>query len=593
MPRLAVWFVQGVGMLEIVSGCLIVAASGMPLVRGVAPEDRWAEAVARAGLNAAGTVVTIGRSIEGREIFAVRLQGDRAHEGERRPTLVVVAGLDGRHVVGSRIALGLIERIAREHRDALRFADLCVVVCANPDGMHRFEHSRPVLNDGSNASRRSGWREDEDRDRRIDEDGPRDLNGDGVVSQMRVPRESAGRLRGIEPAEVPEPDEPRLSRRADAARGETAVFAVIAEGEDRDGDGLVGEDPEAAIDLGSNFPYHWPEFDGRAGPAPLSEPETRALADWLLAMPELVAVLEYGPNDNLINVPVGGKMDQTGEAPISGGVLDADRPFFEAAAKLFKESTAIEGVGGVSRSFDGSLTGWAYAHLGVTSLVTPGWVRPDLVKRSEAKPAGDGAPDEPRRKMPDTEDGKWLSYSDSQPAQSRGFLPWTSFAHPQLGPVEIGGWIPAYRFNPAIGGGVGAEGIESTVADQAKFISGLMSSLPRLIVEPARVQRLGARSWRVTVAASNVGALPTRTAMGVKANRWPPTRWELRAEPERVLAGRRVQGAASIAPGRVLTAEWVIAGDAGTEVEIALLSPECGDRVVSARLTEAAAEDRP
>lgn len=580
------------------TGCSAWAIAGTVVLWGgpwASAGDRWSDAVELAARQAGGEVTTIGRSVEGRPLLAVRLRGEGAGAGERRPTLVVIAGLDGRHIAGSRIALGLIERLGRERDAVLRGVDVAVVACGNPDGLSRFEDSRPQQDDGSNAARRGGSREDADRDRRVDEDGPIDVNGDGFITQMRVRRGAAGMLRDLTPSEVGEPVEPRLLRRAEAARGERPEFVLLPEGRDQDGDGLIGEDPARGVDLNANFPYHWPEFEGGAGPYPLSEPETRALADWLLAMPELVAVLEYGPNDNLVSIPEGGKMDATGEAPISGGVLDADRPLFEAASRMFKDATGIGGVGGVTRSFDGSLVGWAYAQLGVQALVTPGWVRPDLVKRSEeaggAKPAAEADPPTspaPAKPMPDTEDGRWLAYSDAQVESERGFVDWTVFDHPQLGSVEIGGWKAGFRLNPPPSG----PGLEATIEGQWRFVRALAESLPRLEVEPVRIEAVGDRTWRITAPATNTGRMPTRAAMGVKANRWPPTRWELRVDPGRVLAGRRVQGVASVAPGAVFAGRWVVAGEPGERVELALLSPECGDRVISVTLGAGAEEER-
>src|SRR5436190_1732753 len=80
------------------------------------------------------------------------------------------------------------------------------------------------------------------RDRRIDEDGPMDMNGDGVITQMRIKNPRAGLVPGLVATEIAEADDPRLLRRADAGKGERPEWAVITEGQDRDGDGLIAED---------------------------------------------------------------------------------------------------------------------------------------------------------------------------------------------------------------------------------------------------------------------------------------------------------------------------------------------------------------
>lgn len=586
---------------------LIVAAAVSVAAAGVAwadEPDLWAEAIRAAIGSNAGRVTeeTIGRSVGGRPLRAIRVTGGTA--GAVRPTVVIVAGLDGRHVAGARIAIGVLAEVIGAGADATARADLVVIPCVNPDGMARFMDRRPRRDDGSNASSRATAREDDDRDRRIDEDAPADLNGDGLVTQMRVKRPHPGLLRDAAATEVAEPDDPRLMRKADASKGESGEYAVVTEGLDADGDGRVAEDGPTGVDLESNFPYHWPEFQGAAGPTPLSESESRSLAEWLLAHPEVVAIVEYAPNDNLARAPESGKMDATGEAPISGGILDDDKPLYAWAAAAFKDATAITGTGGVTRSFDGSFEGWAYAQLGVAAFVTPGWVRPDLCARKEpdqsekAKPApvktDPATPDKPpeskpaaEKKEPDSEDGKWMALSDQRVAAGGGggavgFVDWKPFDHPQLGRVEIGGWVPGFRIDaPEVD-------MERVKKDQTAFVRKLLSAAPVLEVSPVRVEKMGERVWKVGVSATNTGMLATRTAMGVRCRRLPPTRWEIDLPPERVMAGRKVQGQSSVAAGGQVSAEWVVIGDAGGSVSVKLLSPEAGDRTIEVKLAPAA-----
>jgi hypothetical protein len=81
--------------------------------------------------------------------------------------------------------------------------------------------------------------------------------------------------------------------------------------------------------------------------------------------------------------------------------------------------------------------------------------------------------------------------------------------------------------------------------------------------------------------------MATRTAMGVRARRLAPTRWELEVPPERVVSGDRVRSSASVAgSGGRIEAEWVVVGEAGGEVRLRLVSPEAGEREVVVRLEE-------
>ena len=52
---------------------------------------------------------------------------------------------------------------------------------------------------------------------------------------------------------------------------------------------------------------------------------------------------------------------------------------------------------------------------------------------------------------PGTDDAKWLKYSHQQAAAEggkSGYVDWHPFKHPQLGDVEVGGFLPLFKDNP-------------------------------------------------------------------------------------------------------------------------------------------------
>ncbi len=136
---------------------------------------------------------------------------------------------------------------------------------------------------------------DNDNDGRIDEDGPEDLNKDGVISMMRV-KDPLGPY-------MIHPDDPRLLRRADAQKGERGGYAVYWEGTDNDGDGFYNEDGAGGVDINRNFQHQYPYYQVDAGPHMASEAETRGVLDYMLARRNIAAVLTFGESDNLIAPP--------------------------------------------------------------------------------------------------------------------------------------------------------------------------------------------------------------------------------------------------------------------------------------------------
>mgnify|MGYP000355230044 CR=1 FL=1 len=192
--------------------------------------------------------------------------------------------------------------------------------------------------------------------------------------------------------------------------------------------------------------------------------------------------------------------------------------------------------------------------------------------------------DKDKKKGADSDDRKWILLSDRRAAAGgpAGFIEWTPFDHPQLGRIEIGGWIPGFRLNPP------DSEVEPLIDRQTAFINELMRMLPRLTIDEPTIERLGEQLWRVRVRVVNEGVMPTRIAMGVKTRRLPATRWEIDLPAERVVSGSRVQSKVSIAgSGGQLVGEWVVVGVAGGEVKVRLLSSEYGDRELTVGLQAA------
>lgn len=590
---------------------------------------------AAAESNGRVTLESMGTSREGRPLHVLRVGA------EGKPSLLIVAGLNAMHTVGIEAALGVARKIGAEHAGLLETHSVYVLPCADPDTLERLKTASP-----RRESARKISPVDDDRDARVDEDPPADLNGDGVISVMRVYNPPPAS--GIEATEVIDSTDPRLTRKPDRMKGEAANVAILVEGRDHDGDGLIAEDGVDGTDLTTNFPWKWPEFKDGAGPSPLCEPETRAIAEWLYAHDNVVAVLVFGPHDNLVKTPDAGRFDASGRVP--EGIENDDKPYYEEIGKIFKEVTRMTGA--PSNDPGGSLHGWAYAHMGLYSFATPVWVRPDLVKQEEgasAAPAPDAAPKDdadkpgeptdaeiqemiaefqsaPReqrralmeklRTMPpavqdrvrasmsgrggggaagaagrptrpqagapasDADDAKWLKYSDES-RNGEGFIAFQPFEHPQLGPVEIGGFVPGFKLNPP------SSELPGLIDQQTAFVAALMSKLPRIEVSEPTVESLGADLWRVTIRVSNTGYLPSRAAIAGKTRRLPSLRVQLDVPEDRVLAGDRLTRVPAL-PGsggsRII--QWVVRGEENSVIGANVKAGEYADSPVSITLRQ-------
>ncbi|MBK7404240.1 MAG: hypothetical protein IPJ41_06300 [Phycisphaerales bacterium] len=288
--------------------------------------------------------IQIGKSAAGRAISAWRLgspEPDALGRGpDERPALLIVAGLDGRHDFGSRVALSLIDRLISDHADLLATSTIYIVPDLNPDNDALFDRAGAPKADFGRAPRTA----DADGDGRFDEDPAEDLNGDGMITMMRVKDPSPDS--GLRATLVLDPDDPRRLRAPDAAKGEIPHYALLIEGIDNDGDGKYNEDGFAGaggggVDLDRNFSSLWPEHADGAGRYPFSEPETRALVEWLMTRDNILCALAYTPADNILNTPDTGKYAQDGREP--SGIEDGDKAVYAKVQEVFKKATEETG----------------------------------------------------------------------------------------------------------------------------------------------------------------------------------------------------------------------------------------------------------
>lgn len=618
--------------------------------RTILTESPTASSVIGVGRRPMASIVDrsqIGRSSGNKPIYVYRISGGDG-DADAKPGLLVVAGLDARHTGGATIARALVDEL--EGNPALENTTIYVVANANPDAAGRKNPAEQ--SPGGTLSK-----EDADRDGRLDEDGPQDLNGDGFITMMRTTEPSP--KYGVALTHVVDPDQPRLMRRADASKGEVATHAMLPEASDQDGDGKMGEDGVGGVDLNKNFPYRWPEYGNGNGAYPLSEPESKALATWLLDRPNIVATIVYGPHDTIINVPGASGYDHTGRVPT--GLERADKELMDRLSESYKEATELKQAD--KESLDGSFAGWAYAHLGLVTIATNPWQRPEPPKEEgetdeaaeeqEEQPAEEPKPDEPpfvmigdyklvltqealqasmaeiqtlspqeqqermeafqalpaetqqrimniaqgapdpmaeqeeakpdrptrapRKTGKDSDDAKWLAYAD---LVGEGYVDWQPFDHPQLGEVEIGGFVPGFKMNAP------QDAIDGIVETQTKFIEQLLGMMPRVEIDEPVVEKVGDGVWRITLTAHNEGELPTRTALGAKARRLTPYVLALDLPQDKLLSGSTINRTDSLAPGETMRAEWLVLADDGSTLNAQLRTEEFGTTDIEIELAE-------
>jgi hypothetical protein len=480
----------------------------------IAPDDLVARVEALVVASTTAQMHEVARTDEDRGLFVVAI-GEEETPG--RPGVLIVADPDGDRPIASQVALGLIEHLLSADARITQVASVYVVPVANPDGAaHAFAGENP-------------WRGravDDDRDGRTDEDPAEDINDDGLVLQMRVP-DPTGAWRRDE-------TDQRAMVEADRAKGEAGGYRLLTEGVDNDADRVTNEDGIGGVRLEANWPHRWREHARDAGPFQLSEPESHGLIEFMLAHPNISTVIVLGSEDNTAE-PTDGVADAN---------PDSTEPLTDDASllRLFGERL-WDGVDEKPRGAEhgaGGFADWAYYQYGALVVESAVWSPPlDVPDPDDSE--GDESDDEAAEADEDegesptpSDEAKLLAWNDATYAGD-AFATWSPYEHPELGAVEIGGWLPLTRHNPT------AEAIPALVARWAGLVASLADDLPRIEWVKVEVVEAADRLFDARATLMNGRLLPTMPVMGERTRRPLPIRVRLELpDGAELVAGRSV-----------------------------------------------------
>ncbi len=455
-----------------------------------APEEVAAALEELVSMHLSWDLIQIGTSPEGRPLYVLSIPGPQlaGNPAPGAPAILVVANLEGDRLGAGEVALNLAQNLSANF-PLLEKAHLFLMPMANPDAVAHVLHGE------------GNWRgapTDNDRDGRVDEDGAHDINGDGQVLWMRVPTPGGQWLA--------EPKDSRLSRKAKTDDGEAGEFRLLREGADTDGDRLENEDGKGGIQLEANFPHRWQQYDPAAGPYQLSEPESRALVDFVLLHPEICLALVLDNEDNLTDPPQG-EDKSTIQSTIP---LKADATLIKILRKGWQSEDDQEKVLGEEHQH-GNFADWLYFQRGILVLESALWSPP-----LEMKEEGEAKPKEEAKDL--SKEQKLLAWAERWYGD-KAFVPWQDFHHPTLGDITIGGWKPLLRTNPPI------SLIPQLRSRTEAILSSLGPQLAKLSWEKVEVKALdGQQVFEARATLVNPHTMPTDTAMAIANRKHLPLR---------------------------------------------------------------------
>lgn len=455
------------------------------------------------------TLHTIGKSYLGKDLLVLEITNKSAGKGIEKPGYWIDGNLHASEVMGAEVCLKTIQTLVDEYgkNDTITHLvdtrTIYIMPKLNPDGSDHYL-TKP------DRMRSSVRPHDTDRDGALDEDPPEDLDGDGYITQMRI-RDETGPMKTS-------PDDPRLLVRC--KEDEKGEWRVYSEGIDNDDDGRYNEDGVGGLDINRNWPGQWQQevIQRGAGPYPLSEPETRAVADFLLKHTNVTGLINHHMSGNFVYRPPNNRHFN----PITGEeefMPPEDERIFGVFGDKYSEFLKkqpvrkVLGRGGPPRrgAIWGVMIGWAYDHYGVFS-----WV-PEMGSYNVFcdYDSNGTASQEERLKWNDTEmDGKI-------------FIDWKPYDHPNLGKVEIGGFISKI-YNKKFKSYTNVlctpgEVFEEFLVNHTKWNLYLVSMSPLVRITDVEVTPMEARFYKISAKVQNQGYLPTNVTQQAIRNRTAKT----------------------------------------------------------------------
>ncbi len=238
----------------------------------------------------------------------------------------------------------------------------------------------------------------------------------------------------------------------------------------------------------------------------------------------------------------------------------------EYAAFLKNENFSIENLD-PEPAKDGSFELWAYYHLGVPSFSMRLFSAPKVkatAKAEEKKQAETKAEDAEKEKKKELKveliekEKALLAWSEKE-WNGKGFVEWQKIQHPQLGEVEIGGFIPYLETTPK------PERIDSLLNAQLPWLLQLSKKMPDIKLGENKLTDLGAGVYKLELFVENRGYLPYPIGMGQWNSHPAPVVVLLEGEIE-LLEGISRTPLGFIGGNQVKKLTWLLKAKKGSEI---------------------------
>jgi hypothetical protein len=426
---------------------------------------------------------------EGRNQYAAALTNQKTGTSLSKPALYIDGNIHAGEVTAAEAAMYTLDYLLTNYesdskcKEVLDHYTLYIIPRVSPDGAEKYLSTPYTL--------RSAPREYMYKKGGIKKE---DLDNDGVIRMMRIPTPYGAWKKDPEDADL------MVFRQPCDTEGE--FYDIYPEGilnETENDNNLKCEKDVWGLDFNRNFPLGWfPEARQEgAGKYPLSNPETKALVDFVLAHNNIGGAAIGHTSGGLFLYPPG-TMASAKAFPSDMNVMKSISAMGEKLLS-YKPMNIFDSFMSNQEHFDsGALDDWFYQSQGIPAYTVEFW---DVcTKAGAAYEWGQKETDKQKDLKRFNAVLAWVKTNAPE-----YYVPWHTISHPSFGKVEIGGFNSKFTMqNPP------EKFLQHECEQDALFNISFILSLPKLVMDSVTSDRISDHMYKVTAVLGNHGYMSTR-----------------------------------------------------------------------------------
>jgi hypothetical protein len=438
---------------------------------------------------------SIGKTSKGRELWLMEVTNSDTGPSESKPAVWIDGNTHAGEVFGSMVCMKTIWYLLENYqkRDDIRVmldsTSFYILPRIDVDGAEFVLTTPYYVLGGDNETGGGRWYPLSENEWRTNEHGLylEDIDGDGFIVSMRL-KDNAGEWK------ISEKDKRiMVLRNSDEVEGD--FYRVYPEGLILNYEGekeIEMAPPRWSLNFNRNYPGEWAkeETSKGSGPYPLSEPETRAVADFIVNHPNIAIAVTYHTHGGVLL-----SYSEDEQIPAQ------DKKLFKILEDIFQRTTGYPSVSMRRQGLGGAFSTYLSVHRAIPCMTVELW---DLAGRIGLGNWVERGGFNTSSRYDQEEQLHKLAEWNQKELNGDGFIDWHEFNHPQLGKVEIGGWKKKFLWrNPPI------KFMETEIDKNMLFPIKCAELLPKIKISKTSIEKIKNQIYEIRATVENIGALPT------------------------------------------------------------------------------------